>query len=76
MPAIGVYDGTGTNLVRFAGAGGYYSGLSVDADLYVAVGGGLTSTPPSSSGFVTQYVGRAFSATSVEISLSDAVENS
>jgi hypothetical protein len=76
MPAIGVYDGNGTNLVRFAGAGVYYSGLSVDADLYVAVGGGLTSTPPSSSGFVTQYVGRAINSTSVEISFGDAVKNS
>ena len=76
MPAIGVYDGTGTNLVRFAGAGVYYSGLAVDADLYVAVGGGLTSTPPSSSGYVTQYVGRAINSTSLSLSLSDAVKNS
>ena len=76
MPAIGVYDGTGTNLVRFAGAGVYYSGLAVDDDLYVAVGGGLTSTPPSSSGYVTQYVGRVVSATSLSLSLSDAVKNS
>jgi hypothetical protein len=76
MPAIGVYDGTGTNLVRFAGAGVYYSGLAVDADLYVAVGGGLTSTPPSSSGYVTQYIGRVVSATSLSLSLSDAVKNS
>jgi hypothetical protein len=73
MPCTGIYLGTTLNLVRNAGTSdAFYAGLSPDADLYVAVGGGLTSTPPAPvPGRVSQRVGKAQTSTSVWVDLGE-----
>jgi hypothetical protein len=74
MPAVGIYTGSGTNLIRFGGTSdANFSGLTTDQDQFVAVGGGLTTTPPSGVGRVEQRVGRAMSATTVYVSLGNPI---
>ncbi len=44
------------------------SGLTVGSDYWLSTVGGTTTTPPSASGNVTQYLGIADSATSIDFS--------
>lgn len=74
MPAVGIYTGSGTNLIRFGGlSDSDFAGLTVDQDQFVAVGGGLTPTPPSGVGRVEQRVGRATTSSSIYVSLGNPI---
>ena len=74
MPAVGIYTGSSTNLIRFGGTSdANFSGLTTNQDQFVAVGGGLTTTPPTGTGRVEQRIGRAMSATTVFVSLGNPI---
>lgn len=75
MPCVGFYSGSGSNLIRFAGTDTNHSGLTVGVDYYVAVGGGITKTPPSASGSTVQVVAHSYSSTGLFITLFDPTEN-
>lgn len=75
MPCVGFYSGSTTNLVQFAGPETTHSGLTSGVDYYVAVGGGITSTPPSAQGTTVQVVAHSYSTTGLFITLFDPTEN-
>lgn len=50
------------------------SGLTLAADYYLGTNGGVTTTPPSASASIVQYVGRAKSATELVFVPGDAFE--
>jgi len=68
MPCIGLYTGA-TDRVRVGGPLDGLTGLPADSRLYVAVGGGLTATPPAAVGTVTQFVGKTLGTTALFVSL-------
>ena len=61
--------------VYFEGKNTALSGLTLGARYYLsaAIPGGVTATPPASSGNVVQYLGRAISATSLSFEATDGV---
>jgi hypothetical protein len=65
MPAVGLYTGAASNLVRTDGTAEGLVGLPLDAPLFVAVGGGLTDVAPSASGQVVQRIGQSIGMTNV-----------
>ena len=65
MPAVGLYTGAASNLVRTDGTAEGLVGLPLDAPLFVAVGGGLTDVAPASSGQVVQRIGQSIGTTNV-----------
>lgn len=50
------------------------SGLTVGADYYLGTAGGVTTTPPTASGSIVQYVGKGKSATELVFVPGDAFE--
>lgn len=75
MPCIGFYQGAVANTVKVSGSALGFSGLSANDAQYVAVGGGLTSSAPSSAGTVTQCVGKAVNSGSIWVTLFTPVYN-
>lgn len=75
MPCVGFYSGSGTNLIQFAGPETTHSGLTVGVDYYVAVGGGITKTPPSAQYSTVQVVAHSYSTTGLFVTLFDPTEN-
>jgi hypothetical protein len=65
MPAVGLYTGAASNLVRTDGTAEGLLGLPLDVPLFVAVGGGLTDVAPASSGQVVQRIGQSIGTTNV-----------
>lgn len=76
MPCIGFYSGASTNLVKSVGTIDGLSGITVDALLYVAVGGGLTTVEPTTPGEIVQLVGKGATSTSLYAQLGTPVANS
>jgi hypothetical protein len=76
MPCIGFYSGSGTNLVKSVGTIDGLSGITVDALLYVAVGGGLTTVEPTTPGEIVQLVGKGATSSSLYAQLGTPVTNS
>jgi hypothetical protein len=75
MPCVGFYQGATANTVKIAGKQIGLSGLSTNAAVYVKVGGGLTTTAPSSSGTVSQCLGKALDSGSLFVTLFTPVYN-
>jgi hypothetical protein len=75
MPCIGFYSGSTSNLVQFAGPETTHTGLTSGVDYYVAVGGGVTKTPPSAKGTTVQVVAHSYSTNGLFITLFDPTEN-
>ena len=75
MPCIGFYQGSVANTVKIAGSQIGLSGLSANAPMFVAVGGGVTSVAPSASGTVSQCVGKAKNSGSIWVTLFTPVYN-
>jgi hypothetical protein len=73
MRCFGFYTGSTTNTIHVAGPLDGFSGLTVDADYFVGIGGAITTTAPSTSGNVSQFVGRAYSSTGLFVSLGEPV---
>lgn len=68
-PAIGLYvTVSGTGYIRVAGEQTVAGPLVTGTSYYLASGGGITSMPPSVSGNVVQYLGRATGATTLFVS--------
>ena len=72
-PVKGLYTGEDTNRVRTSGLLEGLTGLPSNSRLYLAVGGGLTSTPPAGAGQVSQAVGTSVGTTSVFVAVEDPV---
>ncbi len=74
MPCIGFYTGSATNLVRTSGV---QNGLTLAAnqDYYVAVGGGVTATPPSGVGVFLQRMGKSVNVTELFVTVSESIAN-
>lgn len=61
-------------LVYFEGSNTQRTGLTVGARYYLATtAGGVTTTPPSATGNVVQYLGRAISATAIAFEGSEGI---
>jgi hypothetical protein len=75
MPAVGLYTGASTNSVRTDGDEEGLVGLPLNVPLFVAVGGGLTATPPSVVGQTQQRLGRSIGTTTIFVSPGIAVRN-
>lgn len=75
-PVIGFYTGITTNRVRTDGLFTGIAGVTFTpgADLWLAVGGGFTETPPNGVGQVSQYLGQAVTTNSFYAALELAVE--
>lgn len=58
VPCIGIYTGPVNNRVRVNGPA-VLAGLPADSQLYLAEGGGFTSTPPTGAGKVVQGLGQS-----------------
>lgn len=71
MPCVGIYQGSSEHTIRVNGKDTAYTGLSANTVYYVAVGGGLTTTPPT--GYVVQRVGKALDATTLFVQLGEPV---
>jgi hypothetical protein len=65
MPAVGLYTGAATNSVRTDGTEEGLVGLPLNVPLFVAVGGGLTDTPPELVGETVQRIGKSIGTTNV-----------
>jgi hypothetical protein len=65
MPAVGLYTGASTNLIRVSGTEEGLVGLDENAQLWVAPGGGVTTTNPSSPGQVSQRIGETVGTTNI-----------
>lgn len=65
MPAVGIYTGASTNLIRVSGTEEGLVGLPENAQLWVAPGGGVTTTNPSSPGQVSQRIGETVGTTNI-----------
>lgn len=65
MPAVGLYTGAGSNSIRTDGTQEGLVGLPFDAAVFVAVGGGLTATAPSTIGQTVQRMGTTIGTTNV-----------
>jgi hypothetical protein len=75
MPCIGFYQGSVANTVKIAGTQIGLSGLTANSAMYVAPGGGLTSTAPTGSGTVSQCVGKAQNSGSIWVTLFTPIYN-
>jgi hypothetical protein len=73
MPAVGLYTGAGSNLVRTDGTAEGLVGLPLDVPLFVAVGGGLTDVAPTEVGQVVQRIGKSIGTTNVFVEPGAAV---
>lgn len=71
MPCIGFYQGSTEHIVRTAGKESGLTGLTANTVYYVAVGGGITTTPPT--GNVVQRVGKALDTTTLFVQLGEPV---
>ena len=69
----GVVSGA-TADVEFSDQNSQLSGLTVGADYYLGTVGGVTTTQPSATGELVQHLGKALSATSIQVRLSDPIE--
>lgn len=66
MPAVGLYTGAATNLIRIGGTEEGLVGLPEDApNLWVAPGGGVTTTNPQAAGQVSQRIGETVGTTNI-----------
>lgn len=65
MPAVGLYTGASTNLIRVSGTEEGLVGLPENAQLWVAPGGGVTTTNPSFPGQVSQRIGETVGTTNI-----------
>jgi hypothetical protein len=65
MPSVGLYTGASTNLIRVSGTEEGLVGLPENAQLWVAPGGGVTTTNPSSPGQVSQRIGETVGTTNI-----------
>jgi hypothetical protein len=74
MPAIGFYNGAIADTIQVTGVA---SGLVLVAgsDYYIAIGGGVTATPPSGVGVFLQRMGRSLNATDLFVTVSESIEN-
>lgn len=72
-PVFGIYTGPTTNRIRTSGLFEDLTGLPSNARLYLAVGGGLTATPPAGTGQVSQAVGVSVGTTALFVSIEDPV---
>lgn len=72
-PCAGIYTGSASNRIRTAGLITGLSGLPSDVPLYLAVGGGLTATPPTGAGQVSQLIGTSVGTTAVFVALQDPI---
>jgi hypothetical protein len=75
MPAIGFYNGAGLDTIQVTGVATDQLGLVSGTDYYIAIGGGVTATPPSGAGVYLQRVGRAISGTELFVTVSESIEN-
>lgn len=66
-PAIGFYVSGDGNLIRTSGVYTGLSGLPANATVYLAVGGGITTIPPSGPGQVVQLLGETIGTTGIFI---------
>ena len=54
-----------------SGDNGWLTGLTVGADYYLGADGEVTATKPTGSGELVQHLGKAVSATSMQVRISD-----
>jgi hypothetical protein len=74
MPAIGFYNGPIADTIQTSGVA---AGLTIVAgtDYFIAIGGGVTATPPSGVGVFLQRMGRSLNATDLFVTVSESIEN-
>lgn len=72
-PCAGLYTGSTTNRIRAGGIISGFVGLPANEPLFLAVGGGLTATPPSVTGQVSQRIGESIGTTQVFVQIEDPV---
>ena len=65
MPAVGLYTGASTNLIRVSGTEEGLVGLPENTQLWVAPGGGVTATNPQGAGQVSQAIGETVGTTNI-----------
>ena len=65
MPAVGIYTGASSNLIRTSGTEPGLATLPENANLWVAPGGGVTTTNPSEPGQVSQRIGETVGTTNI-----------
>lgn len=70
-PCRGIYLGAATNRIRTSGLVEGFTGLPANVPLYLALGGGLTATPPAGAGYVSQPIGVSVGTTAVFVDLTD-----
>lgn len=73
MPCVGLWTADGKICTDGPLSG--LSGLTADAPMFVAVGGGLTSVAPETAGTIQQRVGTAIGTTTVFVSIRNEVLN-
>lgn len=72
-PAVGFMNDPASNLVRTSGVVVGLSGLPADTTIYLAVGGGITATPPGGSGNIVQTLGYTIGTTAIFVSVGDPI---
>jgi len=72
MPCVGVWQSS-LGRYRSAGALTLPSAVTANTRIFVAPGGGLTSTPPSASGQVSQLIGFSIGTTTLAVSPQQAI---
>lgn len=72
-PCAGIYTGSTTNRIRAGGIIGGFTGLPANVPLFLAAGGGLTATPPSVNGQVSQRIGESIGTTQVFVQIEDPI---
>jgi len=80
MPCVGVFiaaSGGDPAVIRTVGRGTTgFSGLTTGSTYYVAVGGGSTTTAPTTPGTISQRVFKATGATSAFVQIGEPITNS
>ena len=60
--------------VHYSDQNDQMTGLTVGADYYLATAGAATTTQPTTSGDLVQHLGKAISATTMQVRISDPIE--
>lgn len=75
MPCIGIYNGSTANTIQTDGSTPTSGVVSSNADQYVAIGGGFTSTAPSGVGVWMQRIGKSVGTADIFVTIGTMVLN-
>jgi hypothetical protein len=75
MPCIGVYNGSTADTIQTDGSTPTSGVVSLNADQYVAIGGGFTSTAPSGVGVWMQRIGKSVGTADIFVTIGTMVLN-